>query len=211
MKSRRELLTAGASVLGAASPALAAALRRTPTQVLGPFYPVEKPLDADADLTSIKGRSGQAQGQVVHVMGRVLNAKGEPVPGARLEIWQANSHGRYTHPSDRSSAPLDPHFEGYADLRSDADGRYRFKTIKPAGYPADQGMRAPHIHFDVSARLNRLVTQMYFSGEPLNEGDFVLAIAGANRKLLIADVRPPTPDLEPGSLLAAWDIVLENG
>jgi protocatechuate 3,4-dioxygenase beta subunit len=211
MKSRRYLLTAGASLLGAANPVLAAALRRTPTQVLGPFYPVEKPLDADADLTSIKGRSGRAQGQVVHVMGRVLNAKGEPVVGARLEIWQANHHGRYTHPSDRRSVPLDPNFDGYADLRSDSEGRYRFKTIKPAGYPAEQGMRAPHIHFDVSARVNRLVTQMYFPGEPLNDEDFVLAIAGSNRKLLIADLRPPTPDLEADSLLAIWDIVLENG
>jgi protocatechuate 3,4-dioxygenase beta subunit len=72
-------------------------------------------------------------------------------------------------------------------------------------------MRAPHIHFDVSARVNRLVTQMYFPREPLNEDDFVLAIAGANGKLLIADLRPPTPDLAADSLLAIWDIVLESG
>lgn len=211
MKRRSVLTAAGVALLGGTASGLAASLRRTPTQVLGPFYPVEKPLDVDADLTVVKGRGGRAQGQVVHVMGRVLTARGEPVADARIEVWQANHFGRYSHPSDDNAAPLDPGFEGYADLRSDSQGRYRFKTIKPAGYPAGQGMRAPHIHFDVSARVNRLVTQMYFPGEPLNEKDFVMAVAGDNKLLLVADLKPPTADLEPDSLLALWDIVIENG
>jgi protocatechuate 3,4-dioxygenase beta subunit len=212
MQTRRTVLaTAGAALLGAASTSMAETLRRTPTQVLGPFYPIDKPLDSDADMTQVRGRRGRAQGQVVHVMGRVLNAKGEPVAGARIEIWQANHFGRYSHPSDQNPAPLDPDFEGYANLTSDAQGNYRFKTIKPAAYPFDGGMRAPHIHFDVTGRVNRLVTQMYFPGERLNDDDIVIAVARSNGKLLIADVRPPTPDLERDALLALWNIVLENG
>jgi protocatechuate 3,4-dioxygenase, beta subunit len=211
---RRVLRASGACVTVAALGGTAIAadkLRRTPTQVMGPFYPLEKPLDDDADMTLIKGNKERAKGQVVHVMGRVLNANGEPVKGARLEIWQANANGRYTHPSDNNPAPLDPNFEGYAKVLTDADGRYRFKTIKPAAYPAGEIMRPAHIHFDVTGKLNRLVTQMYFPGDPHNTDDLVLAMARKNKQLLMADVLPPTPDLEPDSLLARWDIVLEQG
>jgi protocatechuate 3,4-dioxygenase beta subunit len=200
------------AMLGAAGRSLAADLRRTPAQTPGPFYPIEKPLDQDADLTLIRGRKRRAAGQVVHVMGRVLDARGEPVSGARLEIWQANVHGRYTHPRDRNPQPLDPDFEGFASLESDAAGRYRFKTIKPGAYPAGVGAtRPPHIHFDVKGRVNRLVTQMYFPGEPLEDDGVFMATARELRQLLVADVVAPTPDLEPDSLLARWDIVLEQG
>jgi protocatechuate 3,4-dioxygenase beta subunit len=211
---RRVLLATGACATVAAVGGVAAAadqFRRTPAQVLGPFYPLDKPLDADADLTLVKGRKGRAQGQVLHVMGRVLNADGVPVSGAILEIWQANARGRYAHPADHNPAPLDPNFQGYAKLLSDADGRYRFKTIKPLGYPAGDIVRPAHIHFDVKGKLNRLVTQMYFPDDPLNESDVVIATATKYRKLLVADVQAPTPDLEPDSLLAHWNIVLENG
>jgi protocatechuate 3,4-dioxygenase beta subunit len=211
--SRRGLLGLPAiALLGTAGRSLAADLRRTPAETLGPFYPIEKPLDQDADLTLIQGRKQRATGQVVHVMGRVLDARGAPVSGARLEIWQANTHGRYTHPSDRNPQPLDPNFEGFASLLTDAEGRYRFKTIKPGGYPAGVGAsRPPHIHFDVTGRLNRLITQMYFPGEPLNDDDIFMATSREFRQLLVADVGKPTADLEPDSLLARWDIVLEQG
>ena len=213
--SRRRILQstgalASVAALGAGT-AAAQSLRRTPTQVLGPFYPLEKPLDSDADLTVVRGRKGRAAGQVIHVMGRVLNAAGTPVKGARIEVWQANTHGRYSHPGDRNVAPLDPNFQGYAQLTTDADGRYRFKTIKPAGYPAGPVLRPAHIHFDVAGKVNRLVTQMYFPGDPRNEDDVVLGTAAEFKKLLVADVGPPTDDLEPDSLLARWDIVLESG
>lgn len=222
MKRRCVLMNSGACLAVAALGGIAAAadkLRRTPTQVLGPFYPLEKPLDDDADLTVIEGRKGQfkgtakgtAKGTVIHVMGRVMNAAGEPVNGARIEIWQANSHGRYAHPSDHNPAPLDPNFQGYASLVTDRLGRYRFKTIKPGPYPAGVGMRPAHIHFDITGKSNRLVTQMYFPGDQFLEKDPVVAIAEDNARLLIADVRAPTPDLEPDSLLANWDIVLERG
>src|SRR5258708_32638846 len=96
--------------------------------------PGERP--QPADLTRVSGRSGRAEGQMLNVMGRVLNLTGEPVRNAKVEVWQANAHGRYTHPSDPNPAPLDPNFEGAAVLTTDSEGRYRFKTIKPAAYPA---------------------------------------------------------------------------
>lgn len=146
-------------------------------------------------------------------MGRVLNAEGQPVRGARVELWQANSHGRHTHPSDRNPAPLDPNFEGYAVQTTDAEGRYRFKTIKPGAYPTNTPgwVRPPHLHFDVTGKVNRLVTQMYFPGEPLNDKDLLLQNLRNNREGAIAKVLPPTADVEPESLLVVWDIVLDKG
>jgi protocatechuate 3,4-dioxygenase beta subunit len=213
--SRRRILEASAAIGGlaiyGAVPLLAEQPGRTPSQTMGPFYPVQKPLDQDADMTIVQGKAGRAAGQVIHVMGRVLNTKGQVLPGVRLEIWQANTHGRYAHPRDHHPAPLDPNFEGYAQLLTDSEGRYRFKTIKPGSYPMGSSTRrSPHIHFDVTGRNNRLVTQMYFAGEPLNEQDGLLLTA-TGRERLIATLRPPTADLEPDSLLANWDIVLEEG
>ena len=215
--SRRHLLGlavagGGLAMAGGVRAVFAQALRRTPDQILGPFYPVVKPLDQDADLTTIAGKPGRAEGQVIHVMGRVVTVAGHPVPGARLEIWQANTHGRYTHPSDTNPAPLDPHFEGFAVLTTDAEGRYRFKTIKPGAYPAGPDrMRPPHIHFEVTGQSNRLVTQLYFAGEPLNDTDPFLQGVGPNKERLIVPLGPPTPELEPDARVAVWDIVLAQG
>ena len=138
---RREILKmsavlAGSSVISSTKLAAAeAALQRTPGQILGPFYPLGE-LAQNSDLTRISGRSGRAEGQVLNVMGRVLNLSGEPVRDAKVEVWQANTYGRYTHPSDPNPAPLDPNFEGSAVLTTDSEGRYQFKTIKPSAYPA---------------------------------------------------------------------------
>jgi len=214
--SRRELIrSVGLGALAWATDADASMqdeIRRTPTQVLGPFYPVVKPADQDADLTIIKGRTGRAAGQVIELAGRVVNRRGRPVAGARIEIWQANTYGRYAHPSDRNPAPLDPNFEGYALLITDSEGRYRFTTIEPGAYPDDSGaMRAPHIHFDVLGRTNRLVTQMYFAGEPLNETDRFLATAGRNRERLIVPFSQPSAPDRAGRLVGSWDIVLDEG
>jgi protocatechuate 3,4-dioxygenase beta subunit len=184
--------------------------QRTPDQILGPFYPL-KPLGRDADLTRVPGRPGRAQGQVLNVMGRVLNLKGEPVRNAKIEVWQANAHGRYTHPSDANPAPLDPNFEGAALLTADADGRYRFTTIKPAAYPAGpNSMRPAHIHFQVSGQQDRLVTQMYFEGDQYNATDRFLQTAGRT-ELLVTKLLPPTSELEPESKLVMFDIVLNVG
>ena len=140
----------------------------TPEQIMGPFYPVIRPLDRDSDLTRIVGKRGHAQGQVIHLTGRVLNSRGEPVRGARLEIWQANAKGRYDHPGDVNPAPLDPNFQGFGVQVTDAQGRYRFKTIKPAAYPINpanpSNIRPPHIHFDVTGRKVRTLLDQTMSG-----------------------------------------------
>jgi protocatechuate 3,4-dioxygenase, beta subunit len=205
-------LASGVTLLAAPLSSIAQQVaRRTPAQILGPFYPVIKPTDQDRDLTTIAGRAGRAQGQVIYVTGRVINRHGAPIAGAQMEIWQANSRGRYTHQSDQHDAPLDPNFEGYAQLVTDAEGRYQIKTIKPGAYPDDSGaMRAPHIHFQVTGRVNRLVTQLYFAGEPLNENDRYLVSAAANRGRLIVDLKSAPGDAEK-ALSASWDIVLHDG
>src|SRR4029077_18840069 len=95
----------------------------------------------------VRRRPDRAKGQVLNVAGKVLDVWGEPVRNAKIEIWQANTYGRYTHPSDTNLAPLDPNFEGSAVLTTDTNGRYRFKTIKPAAYPTGPNtMRPAHIH-----------------------------------------------------------------
>jgi protocatechuate 3,4-dioxygenase, beta subunit len=221
LRRRDVFLIAGAfAAMGTMSPlrlSLAQSrLRRTPDQILGPFYPAMKTADLSGDLTQVPGRSGHAQGQILNIMGRVLNIKGEPVPGAKLEVWQANTYGRYTHPADRNPAPLDPDFEGFTTLKTDAEGRYKFKTVKPGAYPvgpfAPDVWRPPHIHFRLIGQEDELVTQMYFEGEPLNEKDRWLqsALPGST-ELLIAKLLPPPPDLERNSLLAIFDIVTLRG
>lgn len=189
--------------------------RATPEVTMGPFYPALKPLDKDADLTVIAGQKGRAAGKIVHVAGRVLNEKGEPVAGAKIEIWQANTHGRYAHPTDPNTAPLDPNFQGYAVLTTDAEGRYRFKTIKPGAYPVSPtAKRPPHIHFNVAGKNDRLVTQMFFPNEPLNEKDGIfldLRSRLGRTDAVIAQSLPPTREIEADALLFAWDIVLHQG
>jgi protocatechuate 3,4-dioxygenase beta subunit len=147
-------------------------------------------------------------------MGRVLNVAGEPVRNAKVEVWQANTHGRYTHPSDANPAPLDPKFDGSAVLTTDADGRYRFKTIRPAPYPAGPNrMRPAHIHFQVSGRQDKIVTQMYFEGDPYNKSDPFLNSVGPveRQELLVKKLLAPSPDLEPDSKMVIFDLVLLNG
>ena len=216
---RRELIIMSAvlagsgAVLPLAHAAAEVSLRRTPDQILGPFYPLSE-LPQTSDLTRVSGRSGRAEGQVLNVMGRVLNLAGEPVRNAKIEVWQANTYGRYTHPSDPNPAPLDPNFEGSAVLTTDSEGRYRFKTIKPAAYPAGPDrMRPAHIHFQVSGRQDKIVTQMYFENDPYNNADpFLNSVGGTERtELLVKKLLDPSPDFEPDSKLVIFDIVLYKG
>ena len=215
--SRRKVLglaigAAGFAASGATSAVFAETLKRTPGEILGPFYPVLRSVERSADLTSLRGKPGRAAGEVIYVMGRVVNVEGQPVKSARVELWQANARGRYTHPSDTNPAPLDPNFEGFAVQETDADGRYHFKTIKPGAYPASSTwMRPPHLHFEVTGRINRTITQMYFPGEPLNDKDLLLQNIRNNKEGVIARVLPPTPDLEPDSRIVVWNIVLDKG
>ena len=194
------------------SPAWAALLSRTPSQSAGPFYPARKPLDQDNDLAQVMGRPGRAKGDLLHIMGRVLDPSGRAIAGTRVEIWQANAHGRYDHPRDPRNAPLDPDFQGFGADTVGADGAYRFRTIKPAPYPASPDWtRPPHVHFAVYASgAEPFITQMYFAGDPLNTDDRLLngvADPAARARLLVALTDPPS-DLEPDSRVAVFDIVL---
>ena len=177
--SRRKVLTvltAGAALVASGRVAKAACAL-TPGQTEGPFYPVAIE-DYDWDLTRVTGGSGRAEGEVIEVAGQVLDAKCRPLPGCVIEVWQANTHGRYSHPRDKPRGrPLDPNFQGYARLNTDKDGKYRFLTIIPGSYPAmADWIRPPHIHFKVRAPFNPPVTtQMYFAGHALNAKDLLLA------------------------------------
>ena len=182
-------ITAGAALLVGNRVADAACLL-TPAQTEGPFYPVAIGED-DWDLTRVRGGTGRAEGEVIEVLGQVLDARCRPLVGRVVEVWQANAHGVYDHPRDRSRGrPKDPNFQGYARLRTDDNGHYRFLTIVPGAYPATASWtRPPHIHFKVHPPSGRpLTTQVYFSGDPLNAKDHILGrLSPAQRESVMVD------------------------
>src|ERR1700730_5117684 len=145
-------------------------IAHTFSEITGPRLGAELVGPGDADLTRFAG--GEALGERIIVTGRVLDEDGRPARDALIELWQANSSGRYAHDIDQHDAPLDPHFSGVGRVATGADGVYRFATIKPAAYPwknHHNAWRPAHIHFSLFGQslLTRLVTQMYFPGDPL--------------------------------------------
>lgn len=208
MLTRRHALVGAAAVAGV-SAAKASNIVPTSSQDLGPFYPLVRPADHDADLTRLKGRRGVAAGQPIQVIGRVVDAKGNPVRGAMIDLWQCNAVGRYDHPGDSANpAALDPNFQGFARLVSDRNGDFKFRSIKPVAYNTPIGQRTPHIHFDISGGAQRLITQMYFPGESTNDADFLLKNAGSKESLMAAAIDRLSAD--PGALAFRWTIVLVN-
>ena len=205
--SRRGLMVGAGVGLLAAGTHIALAQALTPAETEGPFFPTNTNVERDADLTRLAGRSQRAAGQVVELSGRVLDATGRPVPGARLELWQANAAGRYAHPRDAANpAAIDPNFQSYALLISGADGAFRVTTIKPAGYNVPQiGVRTPHLHWKVDTGARRLSTQSYFPDEPQNDTDPLMRAMGDPARALIARKAPAN---EPGALGFVWEIVL---
>ena len=182
---------------------------RAPQETLGPFFPVRTPPDHDFDLTHLAGRGGRAKGQTIELTGHVLSVDGSPVPKAMLEVWQANAAGRYINPLDTNPAPIDPNFKGVALLRASAEGAYRIRTVKPGAYPDPAGgMRTPHIHFDVTAGDYRLVTQMYFPGESLNESDMLMSTMRGRHRDPALTICKAIEARKPGVLLFNWDIVM---
>jgi protocatechuate 3,4-dioxygenase, beta subunit len=206
---RRELLIGAVAAALTPSPVLAQSVRRTvtPGQTEGPFYPVTFPADMDNDLVRVQGRAAQALGQVTHVVGRVLNARGEPVRGATLEIWQCDANGIYNHPGQPGLQRRDAAFQGYGRTQAADDGRYSFRTIRPVAYPG----RTPHIHFKVQAPgAGRLTTQMYIAGERQNAADGLLnsiRSAAARESVIVRLDRADA--IEPGALQGSFDIVLD--
>ena len=142
------------------------------SELTGPVYGHEAIRPLDNDLTRNAVVNGEAIGERIIVTGRVLDSSGRPVRNALLEVWQANACGRYIHKLDQHDAPLDPNFTGAGRVLTDVNGEYRFTTIRPGAYPwknHDNAWRPAHIHFSVFGNnfLERLVTQMYFPGDPL--------------------------------------------
>jgi protocatechuate 3,4-dioxygenase, beta subunit len=193
-----------------ATPVSAGLLPRTSDQILGPFYPLSEPAKG-GDLTRVPGRPGRAQGQVIRLTGRVLDRNGQPVRGGKLQIWQANSFGRYLHPNDDNPAQLDPCFEGFAVIETDDDGRYDLRTINSGAYPTGlTTIRPSHIHFEVFGRRERLITQLYFAGDPHHDADRWLQ-SSAKPETIVTPVRDPLQGMDSGEKLVVFDIVLMHG
>jgi protocatechuate 3,4-dioxygenase beta subunit len=160
-----------------------------PTELTGP-PPAALCAGVVADLT--KQHGGEPLGERIIVHGHVFDGDGRPLPGALVELWQANAAGRYRHDLDNHSAPLDPNFSGAGACITDGEGRYRFVTIKPGAYPwrnHRNAWRPAHIHFSLFGRSfsQRLVTQMYFPGDPLLDLDPIwtsIADPSARRRLV---------------------------
>jgi protocatechuate 3,4-dioxygenase alpha subunit len=152
-----------------------------PSQTVGPFFHLG--CTEHASVGSLV--TAATTGERIHLTCRVLDGEGAPVPDAMIEIWQANAEGRYNHPEDVQEKALDESFSGFGRLAGDESGRCTFATIKPGRVPGNNGaLQAPHINVSVFARgvLKRLATRVYFSGDPANADDPVLALAPAERR-----------------------------
>jgi protocatechuate 3,4-dioxygenase beta subunit len=148
------------------------AMPQTPSETAGPVFAPDNLGAHDSDLLVNYAHGGEPIGERIIVHGRVTDGAGRPVSGALVEIWQANAGGRYRHLSDSYLAAIDPNFGGCGRCLTGADGSYAFRTVKPGAYPwpnSDTSWRPPHIHFSLfgTAFCQRLVTQMYFEGDPL--------------------------------------------
>jgi len=209
--NRRRFLTRLASgVLVAVSGSVAFAQEldrvRTPWQTEGPFYPRELPLDKDNDLLIINKSLTPAVGAVTHLTGRILDARGNPVKGAVIEIWQVDNHGVYLHSGSDNFGGRDKNFQGWGRFETGSSGEYRFRTIKPVAYPG----RTPHIHVKVKkGERELLTTQCYVKGEARNAGDGVLrSIRDPRQRASLQAEFAPLAGSKIGELAARFDIVL---
>ena len=180
----------------------------------GPAFGRVPVAPSDADLT--RQHQGEPLGQRIIITGRVLDSDGRPMPNTLVEIWQANAAGRYVDPGDDHPAPLDPNFTGAGRCLTDADGRYRFVTVQPGAYPwrnHPNAWRPAHVHYSLfgSDLASRLVTQMYFPGDPLMPHDPILqSIADLRaRERLVARFDLDTTEPE-WALGYRWDVVLRG-
>jgi protocatechuate 3,4-dioxygenase beta subunit len=187
---------------------------QTLSEITGPAYPYGRVQVTDNDLT--RQHAGEPLGERIIVEGRVLDEDGRPIPKTLVEVWQANAAGRYAHRVDEHAAPLDPNFSGAGRTLTDEEGRYRFVTIRPGAYPwrnHDNAWRPAHIHFSLfgTSFLSRLITQMYFPGDPLMPYDPIfnsIPDAGARQRLIANfDLSTTQPEWALGF---TFDIVLRG-
>jgi protocatechuate 3,4-dioxygenase beta subunit len=179
---------------------------RTPPQTEGPFYPNKLPLDTDNDLLIVNDSITPAVGEVTHLSGKILDARGEPVRNALVEIWQVDGKGIYIHTDCPDREKHDENFQGFGRFLTGSSGEYYFRTIKPVPYPG----RTPHIHFKVKkANKELLTTQCYIKGEARNERDGIFRSLRdpKDRAALLVDFAP-LKGSRIGELVARFDIVL---
>jgi protocatechuate 3,4-dioxygenase, alpha subunit len=178
-------------------------LTATASQTVGPFFHIGlKWLYVD----NLAGEG--AHGEKIEIAGRVLDADGEPIPDATLELWQANAHGKYAHPDDTQEKPADPAFSGFGRIPTEKDGAFRFTTIKPGQVPGPDGtLQAPHIVVSVFMRglLRRLVTRIYFPDEPRNDDDFALNLVEPARRNTLIACKSAT-----GGAHFEWNIIMQG-
>ncbi len=206
--SRRRFLT-GVALAGAyftTRGAFAEELLRTPAQTEGPFYPDKLPLDTDNDLLIVNDGITPAVGQITHLHGKILDAQGNPVRNALVEIWQCDQNGSYLHSQSSNRQKYDTNFQGFGRFMTGSDGSYYFRTIKPVAYPG----RTPHIHYAVKyPKQPQFTTQCYIKGNPQNERDGVLrGIRDEKARDSVQIEFAPLKDSKIGELVAKFDVVL---
>lgn len=186
--------------------AFADELVRTPRQTEGPFYPNKLPLDTDNDLILINNALTPAVGEITHLSGRVLDAKGSPVRNALVEIWQVDNHGAYLHTGSDNHDKRDRNFQGFGRFLTGTTGEYYFRTIKPVPYPG----RTPHIHVKVrKAEKELLTTQCYIKGHPNNDKDGIYrGIRDSRARAAVTVDFMPLKGSRIGELTARFDMVL---
>jgi protocatechuate 3,4-dioxygenase beta subunit len=207
--SRRGLLR-GSLALGAAAfltpGAFAEELARTPRLTEGPFYPDRLPLDTDNDLLIVNDAITPAVGEVTHLSGKILDARGDPIKNALVEIWQVDNKGVYIHSADSGHRERDTNFQGFGRFLTGSTGEYYFRTIKPVPYTG----RTPHIHVKVKKGGRELLTtQIFVNGHPQNRTDMVLGELRdpIDRELVLVDFKP-VKESKVGELSAHFDIVI---
>jgi protocatechuate 3,4-dioxygenase beta subunit len=185
--------------------AFAEELVRTPRQTEGPFYPDHLPLDTDNDLIIVNDSVSPAVGEITHLTGRILDAKGDPIRNALVEIWQVDGHGVYLH-SGSGGGKRDSNFQGFGRFLTGSSGEYYFRTIKPVSYPG----RTPHIHFAIKVPdHDKFTTQCYIKGEPRNDRDGVLrSVRDAKQRESVQVPFEPIKDSKIGELAAKFDVVM---
>jgi protocatechuate 3,4-dioxygenase beta subunit len=188
-----------------ATPGLFAELIQTPKQTEGPFYPDKLPLDTDNDLLAINDNLTPAVGAVTYVSGRILDAKGQPLRNAVVEIWQCDNNGAYLHSKTGNADKKDKNFQGFGRFVTGSTGEYLFRTIKPVPYPG----RTPHIHYKIKrGGKELLVTQLYIKGHPGNPKDGVWKELNEKERELVSLPFEPLKGAKAGELVVKFDLVL---
>ena len=178
-------------------------LKATSSQTVGPFFRIGMNWLYTNHLAA-----GNVSGQQIEISGKILDADGNAIPDAILELWQANAHGKYAHTEDPQDKSIGPDFLGFGRVSTEEDAAFRFTTIKPGRVPAPDGkLQAPHIVVSVFMRglLRRLVTRIYFPGDPANQDDFALNLVEPSRRATLIAQKSPTSDSQ-----LIWNIVLQG-